>query len=211
MRVHTRGKGRYFRTVAGDMVLDWGSNGADYSTLDFSYVAECKGGLRTIYGQVRRNSDGETYDTYDIMAGRKRLKTSKNSTIEHAIKAHITAVTGVAVPSVSVRGEMPVVPDTIKPGLEEVLLKAVSGWDDFWDEECRGWTEERREIARKRFVNEVKDVGKFYIDSMANKKTVVALGLMNVEVGEYSNLYRLWKDFCGGLGHEHQRDRGGDS
>lgn len=95
MREHTRTNGRYFRTEEGSLILDWGRNGVDYSTLDFAYVGKGKAGnLYKVYGQVRAGSDIGTFDTYDIKAGRKRLITSGNDSVDNAINAHLDKVVG---------------------------------------------------------------------------------------------------------------------
>ena len=93
MREHTRANGRYFRTEAGTLILDWGRNGTDYSTLDFAYVNKGKAGnLYKVYGQVKAGRDIGTFDTYDIKAGRKRLTTSGSDSVDSAILAHLMQV-----------------------------------------------------------------------------------------------------------------------
>ena len=120
MREHTRANGRYERTEAGTLTIDWGRNGADHEVLDFSYVLKGKmGNLFKIYGQVRRNADGKTYDTYDIKAGNRRKKTEKSMTVEEAIKAHVKAVAGVAVTELGMGmlNASKVIKDSLRGGL----------------------------------------------------------------------------------------------
>ena len=75
--------------------MDWGGDGVDGTMLDFSYVAKGKAGnMYTIYGRVQKSNEGEMFDTYDIKAGRMRISTQGNRSIEEAIKAHVKAVTG---------------------------------------------------------------------------------------------------------------------
>lgn len=204
MREHVRGNGRYFRTEAGKLTLDWGGNGGDYRTLDFSYVAKSKGGLRKIYGQVCRNVDGETYDTYDIMAGRKRRKTSKNSTVENAIKAHIKAETGDEAKRLDVKGKMPYVPNTIRKEMKEVMLEAVEGWNECLPGEGKEMTAAEKIQVWEMFVVKVWmfDYRKFFCDSLASKGSVKAVGLLNVDVGRYGALYEQWREYCASLGKE---------
>lgn len=192
MREHVRGNGRYFRTEVGNLILDWGSNGADYKTLDFSYVAKGKGGnLHKLYGQVRR--DGEAYITYDTRAGRCRQVATGQSSIATAIKTHIENLTG---EQVRIEVKLPPVPNTIREAISSVIMKAIKGWDFCWRGDSKQWDESAKQKARETFVARAWDCGKFYCDTVASKKAVVPVGLMNVEVGDYSNLYRLWRDSC---------------
>lgn len=195
MREHTRDNGRYFRTEVGALTLDWGSNGADYTTLDFSYVAKGKGGnLTKIYGQVRRNEDNETYDTYDIKAGRNRQITTKNGTIGAAIRAHVSKVIGLNVYDIDVKGKMPIVPNTIREELSAVIMTAIKKWDFFWRGAAKKWDDETKQQARETFVLSMWDSGKFFSDEANPKKGVVAVGLLNIDTADYSNLYRLWRE-----------------
>lgn len=197
MREHVRGSERYFRTEAGALTLDWGSNGADYRKLDFSYVATGKGGnLRKIYGQIQRNADGETYDSYDIMAGRCRRKTSGSPTIEAAIKAHIKSETGDEAKGLTLEGRVPTVPNSIRTEMIQVLMEAIKGWDGCLQGESKEWSEEKKTKIRQSFVNRVWDCGRFYCDSVASKSCIRAVGLLNVEVGTYSELYKRWRGEC---------------
>ena len=196
MREHLRGKGRYFRTEAGELLLDWGGDGGDYKTLDFSYVAKCKAGLQKIYGQVRRGEDGVTYDTYDNKVGRKRRVTKGSPTIDKALQAHIAAITGVEDANVTTKGKLAPVPHSIRKELCAVLVEALGRWDDCWQGDTKGWSAERKRKAREAFVRRVWDCGKFYCDSVASNTMVKAVGLLNVEVGAYSELYMRWRGEC---------------
>ena len=194
MREHVRGNGRYFRTEAGNLVLDWGSNGADYKTLDFSYVAKGKwGNLHKLYGQVRRSDDGETYATYNTKAGRYRQVVSGKSSIATAIKAHIEELTG---EDAKIEVNLPPVPNTIREEMSAVIMKAIKGWDFCWRGESKQWDEAAKQRAREAFVAKTWDCGNFYCETLASKKAVAPVGLLNVGIGDYSNLYRLWRSSC---------------
>ena len=200
MREHTRENTRYFRTEAGALTLDWGSDGNDYKELDFSYVAKAKSGnLQKVYGRIRRNEDGETFDTYDIKAGNCRLKTSKNSTIDTAIRAHVREVAGDCPSFIMTKGKMPVVPNSIRDEISEVMLNTISKWNFVWRGDMKFLGETEKEKIRKDFVVKYWDCGKFYCDVVGTKKSVTPVGLLNVEIGEYSNLYRMWRDYCASL------------
>ena len=194
MREHVRGNGRYFRTEAGNLILDWGSNGADYKTLDFSYVAKGKwGNLHKLYGQVRRSDDGETYSTYDTRAGRCRQVTSGKSSIKTAIEAHIQELTGENARCVI---NLPPVPNTIREEISAVIMTAIKGWDFCWRGESKYWDENAKQRARTAFVAKTWDCGKFYSETIASRKAVAPVGLLNIEIGDYSNLYRMWRSSC---------------
>ena len=194
MREHVRGKERYFRTNAGDLALDWGSNGVDYTKLDFTYVAKSRGGLIKIYGQVRRNPDGETYDTYDTKAGRNRQKTRGSSTIDNAIKAHIKEETGEQIYEPLVKeGMLPCAPNTIRTEMVKALGEAVKGWDFLMRGKMKEWSEEQKQAFRDRFVEQIWDNGDFFCDSIASKAMVRPVGLLNVDTCVYSNVYKKWR------------------
>ena len=193
MREHTRTNGRYERTEVGTLTLDLGSNGADYTVLDFSYVLKGKmGNLFKIYGQVRRNPDGCTYDTYDTKAGNRRLRTEKNATVNRAIREHVKAVAGVEVYNLEVK--MPIAPDSIRDALGEIIYWAISRWDYFW----RGESEEEKETARKEFATTVWPCDRYFIEPLENAIDYKPIGILNVDVREHRQLYRDWRDFCEG-------------
>lgn len=197
MREHVRGKERYFRTNAGDLALDWGSNGADYTVLDFSYVAKCPSGLRKLYGQIHRNADGRTYDAWDIKAGRRRVKTQGSETIEAAIRAYVEAETGVRAYDLTVKGKMPLVPNTIRTEMCHVMKEAIKGWDFCWQGEAKGWSEEQKEAARKTFIEMSWNSGAYYCDSAEYRgREAKTIGLLNVDVGQYGELYKRWRGAC---------------
>lgn len=197
MREHTRGNERYFGTKAGDLSLDWGSNGADYKVLDFVYVAGGKmGNLHKVYGRIRRNPDNETYDSYDVKAGRDRVTTQGKGSIASAIRAHVQAVEGKYDPGITTKGKMPPVPDTIRKEISEVLLGAVRNWDFCFGAKWKKKGESEKEGIRDAFIKRVWNSGKFYSDEMTAKAATEAVGLLNVGVGEYGNLYRMWREEC---------------
>lgn len=194
MREHTRANGRYERTEAGTLTLDWGSNGGDYNALDFSYVLKGKmGNLFKIYGQVRRNPDGRTYDTYDIKAGNRRIKTEKNSTVSRAIREHIRVVSGVEVFKLDVK--LPLAPDSIKEELSKVILGAIKRWDYLWRGDSKFWSEREKEGARVVFSN-VWPCDKFFCEPLDREGAYIPIGILNVDVRENRNLYRLWRESC---------------
>ena len=200
MREHTRTNGRYFRTEAGALTLDWGSNGSDYNALDFSYVIKSKmGNLSKIYGQVRRTPDNVTYDTYDIKAGRKRVTTRHNLTIASAIRSHIKVVTGIEVPTLEVAGEMPLAPDTIRLEMQGIIERAVKNWEFCFRGLSKEWSDAQKDKARKVFAVKVWDCGKFFCEPLENRQDYVPMGLLNVDVRANKNLYRLWCDSCEAL------------
>lgn len=197
MREHTRNNGRYMRTEVGALTLDWGSNGADYNALDFSYVAKGKmGNLHKIYGQVRRSEDKETYETYDIKAGRRRLITKGTWSVNAAIRAHVSSITGRMCGDIDVDSVMPIVPNTIRKEITEVIITAIKKLDDFWTGEAKNWSEGEKQKAREAFARETWNCGKFFCQSLSSRGAVVPVGVLNVEVCAFSNLYRLWKEAC---------------
>lgn len=194
MREHTRTNGRYERTEAGTLTLDWGSNGADYKTLDFSYVLKGKmGNLFKIYGQVRRNPDGRTYDTYDIKAGNRRIKTEKSSTVGMAIREHIKVVSGVEVFKLDVK--LPIAPDSIKEELGKVIHSAIKQWDFLWRGESKFWSEEDKESVRVAFSN-VWPCDMFFCEPLDREDEYVPIGILNVDVRNNRNLYKMWRETC---------------
>lgn len=200
MRMHTRDKGRYFRTEAGELTLDWGFDGADYTTLEFSYAAKFpSGNMRSIKGQVKRNEDGETYDTYAVQAGTKRLKCVKKGSIAAALRAHVKEVAGCDLTGVDVMQKMPKPPKSVREELYSKIQKAVEGWDFFWGlgraENKDPFTDEEKESIRKTFVSEIWEKNNFWCDTMADKVCVVAVGLLNLNVGQYGTIYRAWREW----------------
>lgn len=197
MREHTRTNGRYERTEAGTLTLDWGSNGADYKALDFSYVLKGKmGNLFKIYGQVRRNPDGRTYDTYDIKAGNRRIKTEKSSTVGMAIRKHIKVVAGVEVFKLDLK--LPIAPDSIKVELSKVIHGAIKKWDYLWRGDSKFWDERQKESARSKFAN-VWPCDRFFCDPLDSEGEYAPIGILNVDVRENRFLYRQWREYCVGL------------
>ena len=197
MRERVRGSGRCMGNEAGSLTLDWGSNGADYNALDFSYVVKNRmGNLSTIYGQVRRNTEDLTYSTYDTKAGRKREITTGSETIGVAIRKRLKDSAGVDVVNLDVESKMPLSPNTIRLEMQKIILDAVKGWDFCWRGESKGWSEEQRQKAREVFARETWDCGKFYCKPLEDKKGYKPLGLLNVDVRLNRNLYRLWRESC---------------
>ena len=197
MREHTRRNGRYERTHAGALTLDWGSAGGDYKALDFSYVAKGKmGNLFKIYGQVRRGEDGVAYDTYDVKAGNRRLKTSNNTTVSNAIRAHIKAATGEEAYGLDI--EMPIAPDTIREELRGTIVEAVRNWDYFWRGKIADWGEERREQARQAFAD-VWPCEEYFCDPLDSLAEYKVVGILNVDVRKNRDLYRKWREYCEAL------------
>ena len=200
MREHTRANGRYERTEAGALTLDWGKDGADYNALDFSYVVKNKmGNMFKIYGQVRRTPDDVTYDTYDVKAGRRRLTTQKNLSVASAVKAHIKAVAGIDDPTLDVTGKMPMAPDTIVLEMQGIIERTVKNWDFCWRGKSRGWSEEQKARARRAFAIKTWDCGKFFCEPLEKRQEYVPMGLLNVDVRAHKNLYSLWRASCEAL------------
>lgn len=202
MREHTREKGRYFRTEAGELLLDWGSNGANYTELDFSYVAKTRGGMRKIYGQVRRNADGVSYDTFDIMLGRKREKTRGSGSVGAALRAHIKAVTGADEYRLEVLERLPGVPLSAKGEIVSRLTEALDGWGDgIWDEamsdrlrESGKLTQEMKSHEARRFSDEVWSRDELWCETRSSPSGVVAIGILNLDVSAYSWAYNRWRE-----------------
>lgn len=175
--------------------MDWGYNGADFKTLDFSYVAKGKGGnLHKVYGRVMRNDDNETYDTYDIKAGRHRIVASKQPSVNSAIRAHVKAVVGIDPTGLVTKGKMPVVPESIREPLMTIIKGKAKEWNFFWRGDSKFWTESQKTRAREAFAQKVWDKGDFYCESVASKKAVVPLGILNIDIGDFGNLYNLWRE-----------------
>lgn len=196
MREHVRGSGRYHRTEQGAITLDWGGNGADYKVLDFTYVVQGKlGNMRKLYGRIRRNADGETYDTYDVMAGNDRLKTTGAFTIETAIKSFVHAMTGV-MPTIKrpIKDMMPLLPDSAKEPMGKVLKGAMDKMRFCF----RGRLADLEGCMKDSFIDifalENWQNAKFFVDSV--KEDVIPVGIVNVAVGKYSNLHREFRDWC---------------
>ena len=197
MREHTRANKRYERSEAGDLTLDWGKNGADYTALDFSYVAKGKmGNMFKVYGQVRRNPDGITYDTYDVKAGNRRLKTRENITLNKAIKAHIEKATGTPVNHKEMKIELPIVPNTARGALWGAVMGAITGWEYCWRGKCKGYDEAKKQEARDAFVRGIEDFSRYYCDPTDKECDYKAVGLVNIDVRNNRTLYRDWRGFC---------------
>lgn len=197
MREHTRNNGRYMRTESGTLTVDWGSNGADYNAIDFSYVAKGRmGNLSTIYGQVRRTPGAMTYDTFDVKAGRNRNITSKSETIDSAIRKHITLVTGENTAKLDVVGKIPIPPNTIRTEMKNVITKAIIEEQGLWSNDCNGLSETQKMAELSTFAENTWNCAwQISLTGYSDKHKYKKVGLLDVDVSEKGKLNIMWRSY----------------
>jgi hypothetical protein len=91
--------------------------------------------------------------------------------------------------------KLPIPPDTIKEELGKVILSAIKRWDFFWRGESKFWSEDEKESVRVKFSN-VWPCDKFFCEPLDREVDYIPIGILNVDVRENRNLYRLWRESC---------------